>query len=75
MITKNVPTRERALLLETFSLRKDFSQDLLVTISQVIKRIGLKSGSEASEAKAKEIRLMIEAGTSETDILDALKTM
>ena len=72
---KPIPTAERASLLETLCGKMDWSMNTHDEMFKVIKNTGLKLGSEASEAKAKEIRLMIEAGTSETDILDALKTM
>ena len=75
MITKNIPTHERALLLEAFSLRKDLSQSTLVEIAKTIKNIGLKSGSEAAEAKAREIRELIETGISEAELLKKLTEM
>jgi len=71
---KAVPTAERASLLETF-LTVDFSLNTEEKISEAIKNTCLKSGSEVAEAKAKEIRLLIESGMSESEILEALKTM
>ena len=72
---KIIPTHERALLLEALCGKMDWSMNTHDEIGLTIKNIGLKSGSEASEAKAREIRELIETGISEAELLKKLTEM
>ena len=68
------PVRER-LLLTRIELGKNFSNITTETITRILKNIRVNHGHKAAEAKAKEIRKLIESGLSEAELLKILKQM
>ncbi len=70
-----IKTHERALLLETFLKRADLSESTEESISIIIRDTLRKSGSEAAESKAKEIRETLETEITEKELLKKLKMM
>ena len=70
---KVVPVEERTLLMGVLCGKMDWSMNTHDKIGLTIKRTGLKFGSEASEAKAKEIRELIESGITEAELLEKLE--
>ena len=67
-------THQRALLLKA-TMEKKLSVPTQEKISQVIKNIREKQGHDQAEAKAKEIRLMLESANSEAEFLSEFYQM
>ena len=68
---KKLPTIERVLLThEEFA--RGFSDNTTEVITQIIESTRINNGHLAAEAKAKEIRLLIENNISEAELLDKI---
>ena len=68
---KKLPTIERVLLMhEEFA--RGFSDTTTEAITQIIESTRINSGHFAAEAKAKEIRMLIESDISEAELLDKI---
>lgn len=69
---KKIQVIERSKLLRTLWQSK-FSADTQDTLSFVIGTIRQAKGHDAAEAKAKEIRLLMESGINEEELLEKLE--
>ena len=68
---KKPPTIERVLLMhEEFA--RGFSDTTTESITQIIESTRINNGHFAAEAKAKEIRKLIESDISEAELLDKI---
>ena len=70
----HIPTIERCKLTH-LELAMNLSNTTSERITQIIANTRTSKGHEASEAKAKEIRELLESGISEKDLLKKLKAM
>ena len=68
---RKLPTIERVRLMHEEFSRK-FSDTTIETITQIMEDIRINRGHFAAEAKAKEIRLLIESEISEADLVKQL---
>lgn len=68
------PVIERLLLMHE-ELERNFSDTTTEAITQIIKSTRIDQGHEAAEARAKEIRELIEDGLSETQLMQKLNQM
>ena len=64
----NAPVIERLKLMHE-RLERNFSDTTQEAITQIIESLRINQGHGAAEAKAKEIRELIEAGLGETELL------
>jgi hypothetical protein len=56
-------------------LERNFSNTTTEAITQIIERTRKEQGHSEAEAKAKELRLLIETGISEAELLNKLNQM
>ena len=68
---KKLPTIERVRLMHEEFVR-GFSDNTNEVITQIIESTRINNGHFAAEAKAKEIRLLIENNISEAELLDKI---
>ena len=68
----STPTMERWTLCHIF-LEKKFSRTMINEIISIIGDIRVNQGHEAAEAKAKEIKELIDKGLSEAELLKRIK--
>ena len=68
---KKLPTIERVLLMHK-ELGCRFSDTIIESITQIIESTRINKGNFAAEAKAKEIRLLIESNISEVELTEKL---
>ena len=68
---KKIPTIERVRLMhEEFA--RGFSDNTTEVITQIIESTRINNGHFAAEAKSKEIRLLIESGISEAELINKI---
>ena len=67
-----IPIIDRSKLMRTLWAR-NWSDTAVEKIAKVIGNTRIESGHEAAEAKAKEIRELIESGLSEAELLKKLE--
>lgn len=67
-----IPIIERSKLMRA-EWARNFSDTTTETITQIIVSTRINQGHEAAEAKAKELRLLIETEISEEELLKKLK--
>lgn len=67
-----LPTIDRLKLLHELWARK-LSDDTVEAVVQILESTRINQGHEAAEAKAKELRLLIETEISEEELLKKLK--
>lgn len=68
----STPVIERLKLMHE-RLERNFSDDTQEAITQIIESLRINQGHHAAEAKAKEIRELIESGLSEAELLQKIK--
>jgi len=73
--TKNIPVDERIELLYTICTKRNCSWNISEETGRIIQNTGRQFGSQAAEAKAKELRELIETDITEEELLKKLKAM
>ena len=74
MSEKYVAGHARAILLQTI-MQRGLSENIDYKMSQIIKPIALKLGSEAADRKAEELTELILGSKTEAEILKAINAM